>query len=135
MGGSRNFSVSLKEKCTPRNRPQLSFRPQDLPDGTRVEIDIRAVRRLRESAEARAAIAPMVEALCRSDADLAATRVVCDWIQYKANFRDTVMVRPVIAADGHAVTTVEGYELAVDLRRCARPETDVAGEVVKKLIA
>ena len=42
--------------------------------------------------------APMVEALCRSDADLATTRVVCDWIQYKANFRDTVMVRPVIAA-------------------------------------
>src|SRR5580704_326983 len=143
MGGSRNFSVSLKENGTPRNRPQLPFlapcsrarRPpvQDVPDGTRVEIDIRAVQRLRESAGARAAIAPMVEALCRSDADLAATRVVCDWIQYKANFRDTVMVRPVIAADGHAVTTVEGYELAVDLRRCARPETDVAGEVTAAL--
>jgi hypothetical protein len=73
-----------------------------------VEIDIRAVRRLRESAGARAAIAPMVEALCRSDADLAAMRVVCDWIQYKANFRDTVMVRPVIAADGPSVTSVAG---------------------------
>ena len=45
--------------------------------------------------------------------------MVCDWIQYKANFRDTVMVRPVIAADGPAVTSVAGYELAVDLRRCA----------------
>src|SRR5580693_1562079 len=123
MGGSRNFSVSLKENGTPRNRPQLPFlapcsrgrRPpvQDLPDGTRVEIDIRAVQRLRESAGARAAIAPMVEALCRSDADLAATRVVCDWIQYKANFRDTVMVRPVIAADVPASSSasVEGYEL------------------------
>jgi hypothetical protein len=143
MGRSQNFSASLKENGTPRNRPQLPFlapylrarRPPawDLPDGTRVEIDIRAVGRLRESAGARAAIAPMVEALCRSDADLAATRVVCDWIQYKANFRDTVMVRPVIAADGHAVTTVEGYELAVDLRRCARPETDVAGEVAAAL--
>jgi len=98
-----------------------------------VEIDIRAVRRLRESAGARAAIAPMVEALCRSDADLAAMRVVCDWIQYKANFRDTVMVRPVIAADGPSVTSVAGYELAVDLRRCARPETDVAGEVTAAL--
>ena len=98
-----------------------------------MEIDIRAVLRLRESAGARAAIAPIVEALCRSDADLAETRVVCDWIQYKANFRDTVMVRPVIAADGPSVTSVAGYELAVDLRRCARPETDVAGEVTAAL--
>src|SRR5580704_14283120 len=64
-----------------------------------MNIDIRAVRRLRESAGARAALGPLVEALCRSDADLAATRVVCDWIQYKSNFRDTVTVRPVIAAD------------------------------------
>jgi hypothetical protein len=105
-----------------------------------VEIDIRAVRRLRESAGARAAIAPMVEALSQSDADLAATRVVCDWIQYKANFRDTVMVRPVIApqpvntAPGFpAPAVIEGYELAVDLRRAARPETDVAAEVTAAL--
>jgi hypothetical protein len=105
-----------------------------------VEIDIRAVRRLRESAGARAAIAPMVEALSRSDADLAAMRVVCDWIQYKANFRDTVMVRPVIApqslntaAGFPAAASIEGYELAVDLRRCARPETDVAAEVTAAL--
>src|SRR6185437_1739220 len=103
---------------------------------------------------ARAAIAPMVEALSRSDADLAATRVVCDWIQYKANFRDTVMVRPVIAPhpvntalggpglsspglDGAgglpAAATVDGYELAVDLRSAARPETDVDAEVTAAL--
>ncbi len=105
-----------------------------------MEIDIRAVRRLRESAGARAAIAPMVEALSQSDADLAATRVVCDWIQYKANFRDTVMVRPVIAPQSVSTdaglphgAAVEGYELAVDLRRCARPETDVAAEVTAAL--
>jgi hypothetical protein len=105
-----------------------------------VEIDIRAVRRLRESAGARAAISPIVEALTQSDADLAATRVVCDWIQYKANFRDTVMVRPVIApqpvntAPGFpAPAVIEGYELAVDLRRAARPETDVAAEVTAAL--
>jgi hypothetical protein len=105
-----------------------------------MEIDIRAVKRLRESAGARAAIAPMVEALSQSDADLSAMRVVCDWIQYKANFRDTVMVRPVIApppvnagAGFPAAAAVEGYELAMDLRRCARPETDVAGEVTAAL--
>jgi hypothetical protein len=105
-----------------------------------VDIDIRAVRRLRESAEAQAAIAPMVAALCRSDVDLAATRVVCDWIQYKSNFRDTVMVRPVLAADGPAPPAgsagrIEGYELAVDLRRCAEAETDVAAAVTAALSA
>ena len=98
-----------------------------------MDIDIRAARRLRESAGARAALGPLVEALCRSDADLATTRVVCDWIQYKSNFRDTVTVRPVIAADAPASAAVDGYELAVDLRRCARPETDVAAEVTAAL--
>jgi hypothetical protein len=98
-----------------------------------MNIDIRAVRRLRESAGARAALGPMVEALTRSDADLATMRVVCDWIQYKSNFRDTVTVRPVIAADAPASAAVDGYELAVDLRRCARPETDVAAEVTAAL--
>jgi hypothetical protein len=112
-------------------RPELPFLARFLRGGPPVEIDIRAVRRLRESAGARAAIAPLIEALSQSDADLAETRVVCDWIQYKANFRDTVMVRPVLPADGTG--PVEGLELAVDLRRCARPETDVAGEVTAAL--
>ncbi len=96
-----------------------------------MEIDIRAVKRLRESAGARGAIAPMIEALAGSAADLATTRVVCDWIQYKANFRDTVMVRPVLSADGSA--SVDGHELALDLRRAARPETDVAAAVAAAL--
>jgi hypothetical protein len=112
-------------------RLELPFLAQFLRGGRPVEIDIRAVRRLRESAGARAAIAPLIEALSQSDADLAETRVVCDWIQYKANFRDTVMVRPVLPADGTG--PVEGFELAVDLRRCAQPETDVAGEVTAAL--
>jgi hypothetical protein len=112
-------------------RLELLFLARFSRGGRPVEIDIRAVRRLRESAGARAAIAPLIEALSRSDADLAETRVVCDWIQYKANFRDPVMVRPVLPADGTG--PVEGLELAVDLRRCARPETDVAGEVTAAL--
>jgi hypothetical protein len=92
-----------------------------------VEIDMRAAGRLRGSAGAQAAVRPLVEAICRSDADLSSTRVVCDWIQYKANFRDTAMVRPMLAADGN--DTIDGYELAVDLRRCAQPDVDVAAEV------
>ena len=94
-----------------------------------MEIDVRAVTRLRESAGAQAAFGPMVTALAQSDADLATTRVVCDWVQYKNNFRDTAMVRPVISADA----AVDGHELAVDLRRCAQPGTDVAAEVTAAL--
>jgi hypothetical protein len=104
-----------------------------------VEIDIRAADRLRGSVGAQAALQPLVEAVCRSDADLATTRVVCDWIQYKANFRDIAMVRPVLgSADdaGPSESTVGtgGLELAVDLRRCALPGTDVAAEVTAALL-
>jgi len=106
-----------------------------------MDIDVRAARRLRESAGARAAIGPLVEALCATDVDLTGLRVVCDWIQYKHNFRDTAMMRPVIAAGAGATAdtdpdsgagadaAIAGYELAVDLRRCAQPDTDVAAEV------
>ena len=94
-----------------------------------MEIDVRAIARLRESAAAQAAFGPLVTALAQSDADLARTRVVCDWVQYKNNFRDTAMVRPVISADA----AVDGHELAVDLRRCAQPDTDVAREVTAAL--
>ena len=105
-----------------------------------MEIDIRAAARLRGSAGAQAAVRPIVEALCGSDADLATVRVVCDWIQYRANFRETAMVRPVLAADDAATgrpggsTVAEACELAVDLRRCAQPETDVAAEVTAAIL-
>jgi hypothetical protein len=109
-----------------------------------VEIDIRAAARLRGSAGAQAAVRPIVEALCGSDANLAAVRVVCDWIQYKANFREIAMVRPVLAADDSALgataastvtgAAAEACELAVDLRRCAQPETDVAAEVTAAIL-
>jgi hypothetical protein len=104
-----------------------------------MEIDVRAVRRLRESAGAQAAFGPLVQALCGSDVDLTKLRVVCDWIQYKNNFRDTAMMRPVIAAGAgelpadEALAPVAGYELAVDLRRCAQPDTDVTAEVAAAL--
>jgi hypothetical protein len=103
-----------------------------------MEIDVRPVRKLRESAGAQAAFGPMIEALCTSEADLTGLRVVCDWIQYKNNFRDTVMLRPVIAAgagglDPEASVPAEFHELAIDLRRCAQPGTDVAARVTAAL--
>ena len=75
-----------------------------------MEVDLRPVRKLRESAAARAAIGPITEAVCASSADLSRLRVVCDWIQYKQNFRDAVVSRPIADTD---------VEIAFDLRRCA----------------
>lgn len=42
--------------------------------------------------------------------DLGRARVVCDWIQYKKNFREPVEVREIVDA-------LAGVEIAVDLRR------------------
>jgi hypothetical protein len=74
-----------------------------------MDVDLRPVRKLRESAAARSAIGPLIEAVCASPADLSRLRVVCDWIQYKQNFREPVSSRPIGATD---------TEIAVDLRRC-----------------
>jgi hypothetical protein len=46
-----------------------------------MEIEVRPVRKLRESAGAQAAFGPLIGALAESDADLSRLRVVCDWIQ------------------------------------------------------
>jgi hypothetical protein len=88
-----------------------------------MRIDVRAVKRLRESVDAPAVFGPIVQAIGASSADLSRLRVVCDWIQYKNNFREVVDYRPVLGAwpgrqeDG-------GLEIAVDLRRC--PDIDLA---------
>jgi hypothetical protein len=97
-----------------------------------MQIDVRPVRRLRESAAVRAVFPPVLEALAASAADLAGLRVVGDWIQYKANFRDPVMARPVLAPgmpDGEA----DSWEIAVDLRRCAADGADVSGAMAAAL--
>jgi hypothetical protein len=82
-----------------------------------MHIEVRPVRRLRDSERVRGVFAPMIEAISASGADLDRLQVVCDWIQYKANFRDPVVTRPVL---GDAPTGC--YEIAVDLRRCAAQE-------------
>src|SRR6266487_5209125 len=80
-----------------------------------MDVDLRPVRKLRESAAARSALGPVMEAVCASPGDLARLRVVCDWIQYKQNFREAVVSRPVARADSTGTDT----EIAFDLRRCA----------------
>jgi hypothetical protein len=95
-----------------------------------MEIEVRPVRKLRESAGAQAAFGPLIGALAESDADLSRLRVVCDWIQYRNNFRDIAMIRPILAAGDAAA---EEHELAIDLRRCAQPDADVAATVTSAL--
>ena len=90
-----------------------------------MDVDLRPVRKLRESAAARAAVGPILEAICASPADLASLRVVCDWIQYKQNFREPVMGRPV----GDTET-----EIAFDLRRCVGiPPENLTAQVKQAL--
>jgi len=74
-----------------------------------MDVDLRPTKKLRESAAARSALGPIMEAVCASPADLSRLRVVCDWIQYKQNFRAAVVGRPVGDTD---------TEIAFDLRRC-----------------
>ena len=66
------------------------------------------------------AIAPVLDTLVADDAiDLSRLRLVCDWIQYKHNFRDVVDIRPIL--DDSAAYLME---LALDLRRA--PEADLS---------
>jgi hypothetical protein len=88
-----------------------------------MHIDVRPAHRLRESAGVRATVATMIDAIAGSGADLDRLRVVCDWIQYKSNFREPAMARPVLAGAGDAA---DSWEIAVDLRRLAAA-TDVPG--------
>jgi hypothetical protein len=83
-----------------------------------MDVDLRPVKKLRESAAARSALGPIIEAVCASPADLSRLRVVCDWLQYKQNFREPVVARPIGTTD---------TEIAVDLRRCA--DVDVEASV------
>ena len=90
-----------------------------------MDVDLRPVKKLRESAAARSAIGPIIEAVCASPADLARLRVVCDWIQYKQNFREPVVSRPIGGTD---------TEIAVDLRRCgALAPEDLEAEIKRAL--
>ena len=98
-----------------------------------MEIEVRPVRRLRESAPARAAFGPLAEAIGTSGADLSRLRVACDWIQYRSNFRDTAMLRTVLPPGAPGDGAQDAYELAIDLRRCAAPDADVAGAVTAAL--
>jgi len=81
-----------------------------------VLVDFRPHARLRgkNPVDITAAGTPVLDALREDAADLDRVRVVCDWVQYRENFRDVVDVRPVVGRPGR-----DELEIAVDVRRSA----------------
>ena len=91
-------------------------------------VDFRPTSRLRgaKAIDAAAAIGPVFEALCEDSVDLAHLRMVCDWIQYRANFRDIVDLREILPPSYPGIegataepARADELEIAIDLRRSA----------------
>jgi hypothetical protein len=99
-------------------------------------VDVRPAQRLRgkRPVDVTASLGPVLEALRDEEVDLTRLRVVCDWIQYRNNFRDVIDLRPIlqdIPADSPARALLAGgpagppaapagpdrLEVAIDLRR------------------
>ena len=92
-----------------------------------MRIDLRPVKKLSEINVA-AALGPVVEVLAASPLDLSRTRVVCDWIQYRNNFRQPVDCRPQLASrrpedEQSGPVDESGLEIGLDLRRI--PDLDL----------
>jgi len=93
-------------------------------------VDFRPHSRLRakEPFDLTTAVTPVMTALSESALDLSRVRIVCDWIQYKDNFREVVDLRPLLPAPAHlpgrhgpvptpAAVREDVLEVAVDVRR------------------
>lgn len=87
-----------------------------------MQVEVRPVNRLRgdQGVGLMATLAAVLDAVvCDDGIDLSAVRVVCDWIQYKNNFREVVDVRHVMGVNGTC-----RLQIAVDARR--GPVSDLA---------
>ncbi len=105
-------------------------------------VDFRPTSRLRgkKPVDVTAALGPVLEALAEDSVDLSRIRVVCDWVQYRNNFRDVVDIRPILAAHGSdsvpvplaAVVTEDEMEVAIDVRRSSGvPLKELTGELIR----
>jgi hypothetical protein len=98
-----------------------------------------------KAVDAAPVLAAVLHAARDGSADLSRLRVVCDWIQYKNNFRDAIGLRLVepwpleaarVRSNGQANGTDRvAWEVAIDLRRSSEPgleellQTVLAGNV------
>ncbi|MGH3786499.1 MAG: SAM-dependent methyltransferase [Pseudonocardiaceae bacterium] len=107
-------------------------------------VDFRPTGKLRgkKPVDVTAALGPVLGALAEDSVDLSRVRVVCDWVQYRNNFRDIVDIRPILAAHGHeaevtpvalaAVVTEDEMEVAIDVRRSADvPLKELTAELIR----
>lgn len=89
-------------------------------------VDVRPTHKMRgnKAVDVGASLAPAIDALAEDSVDLSRLRVVCDWVQYKGNFRQVVDLRPILAPETEVLSgngtarPAEEIELAIDLRRC-----------------
>jgi hypothetical protein len=94
-------------------------------------VEVRPVARLRSKTpvDVAAALGPVLDGLAADEVDLSRVRIVCDWLQYKNNFRNVVDVRALCATPlsgfgpSRRCEEIDGVEVAVDLRRA--PEADL----------
>ncbi len=90
-------------------------------------VDVRATHRMRgdRAVDVGAVLAPAIEALAEDPVDLSRLRVVCDWVQYKGNFRQAVDLRPILApgreppSGNGTAPPADEIEITLDLRRCS----------------
>ncbi|MQA10327.1 MAG: hypothetical protein GEU98_17585 [Pseudonocardiaceae bacterium] len=96
-----------------------------------MRVDVRPTKKLRgdKPMNLTEALGPIIDALCADSVDLSRLRVVCDWIQYRNNFRDVVDLRQILPPTGTRSTG--DLEVAVDLRRCG--EEALAAQVADML--
>ena len=99
-----------------------------------MQIDVRATERMRAKTPVDlGAILSQVTAAARdSTVDLTRLRIVCDWVQYRQNFRNVVDVRHIIPFALQAKDGVDVYEMAVDMRRASTAE-DLEAQVTQAL--
>lgn len=101
-----------------------------------MQIEVRSLDRLqgKNAVDLGPVLAAVASSIKASKLDPARIRVVCDWMQYRHNFRDPIEVRTIqpsalevarptrVARDENGrLNGHESYEIAIDLRR-AKPE-------------
>src|SRR5215211_5379640 len=96
-------------------------------------VELRSTDRLRgpKALDVSPVLASVLDAARDGTADLSRLRVVCDWIQYKRNYREPIARRPILPSSflsaqarrsGNDDDGLEAYELAIDLRRATGPK-------------
>jgi SAM-dependent methyltransferase len=93
-------------------------------------VELRPTEKLRDhnNSVVGAVLGSILHAVEDDTLDLSRLRIVCDWIQYRKNFRDPIEIRPILDPSGRG-----SVEIAVDLRRVAGKDADLEGEITRAL--